>query len=103
MENQNAGALWLKVSKNGLTFMSGVIEIAGQKHKIVVFKNKQKKTDKHPDYQILLSEDRQQGQQRQEQPPKEEMPTIQTEESLSPEQAEEAWGKQEINTEDIPF
>lgn len=38
--------------------MSGVVEIDGVKHKIVVFKNKYKEDEKHPDYRIFPSEPR---------------------------------------------
>ena len=54
--NKNIGALWLNQSKNGVKFLTGNIEINNQKIKIVVFKNKNKKEAKHPDYNILLSE-----------------------------------------------
>jgi uncharacterized protein (DUF736 family) len=51
--------------------MSGVVEIGGQKHKIVVFKNKYKQEEKHPDYRILPKREQQssgqQGQQEQQQ------------------------------------
>jgi single-stranded DNA-binding protein len=58
MQNQNnnsIGALWLKESGTG-KYMSGVIEINGQKINIVVFRNDYKKLPKHPDYRILKSE-----------------------------------------------
>jgi uncharacterized protein (DUF736 family) len=55
MEN-NIGALWLNESKKGNRYMSGVIELDGKKHKIVVFKNKYKEEDKHPDYRIFASQ-----------------------------------------------
>ena len=46
------GALWTKTSKKkGTEYMSGVI--AGQN--VVCFRNKDKKTDKHPDWRVLKS------------------------------------------------
>lgn len=55
MKNEQLGALWLNESKNGNKYMSGELEINGEKIRIVVFKNtKQKET--HPDYKILKSE-----------------------------------------------
>jgi len=39
-----------------MVFMSGVVELNGQKHDIVVFKNTRKVKEKQPDYQILKSE-----------------------------------------------
>lgn len=59
MENK-LGALWLKDSKKGTKYMSGVIEKDGEKFNIVVFKNNNKKQDNHPDYEIYLSEPREQ-------------------------------------------
>lgn len=64
MAMNKIGALWLKESKkedeNGkkMKFMSGVLESNGKKTEIVVFKNKNKTTDKHPDYEMYLSEKR---------------------------------------------
>lgn len=53
------GALWIKTGKKG-KFMSGVIKIDDVETKIVVFKNDRKESDKHPDYNIMLSEERKQ-------------------------------------------
>ncbi len=44
------GALWDKGS-----YFTGQLEIEGQKIAVVVFKNKHKTQDKHPDYRILKS------------------------------------------------
>lgn len=55
MNEKNIGALWIKTSKNGERFHSGVVEIDGVKHNIVVFKNNHKTEEKHPDYRIFLS------------------------------------------------
>lgn len=49
---EKLGALWLKTSKNGMKFMSGKIGDV----RIVVFKVKEKRSDKHPDYEIFKSE-----------------------------------------------
>ena len=43
------GALWLKEGKDG-KYMAGEIEVSGEKIKIMVFKNRYKKTDIQPDY-----------------------------------------------------
>ena len=48
------GALWIKESAKG-QYMSGYIEINGEKIKIICFKNTYKKEDKHPDWQVLKS------------------------------------------------
>jgi len=52
--NDQIGAMWIKEGQRG-KYMSGVIEINGEKINIVVFKNGYKKEDKHPDYRILKS------------------------------------------------
>lgn len=49
MENmENIGGLWLQESKNGIKYFSGKIN----NQKILIFKNKNKKSDNHPDYLI---------------------------------------------------
>ena len=54
MANEKSiGALWIKTSKNGNKYMSGEVEINGQKHKITVFKNNYKEKETHPDYKIM--------------------------------------------------
>ena len=56
-KNDKIGALWSKTSKDGKTkYMSGVIEIDGMKYKIAVFVNGKKQEEKHPDFNIVLSE-----------------------------------------------
>lgn len=55
-KKQSIGALWLRDSQNGTKYMSGVIEIDGVKHSVVVFKNNYKQEDKHPDYRVYLSD-----------------------------------------------
>lgn len=60
MSNENQrkdiGALWLKQSKAGVKFYSGMINVDGKAINIVCFKNQNKKENKHPDFRILLSE-----------------------------------------------
>ena len=53
--NRNIGALWSKKSKAGMNFLSGNVEINGEKIEIVVFKNTDKKNENGPDFRILLS------------------------------------------------
>ena len=55
---KNIGAFWLKTSKKGEKYMSGYVEINGAKVDLIVFKNKQKREDKQPDYRIFLKEKR---------------------------------------------
>lgn len=62
MSNQNKiGALWIN-EKNGKKYMSGDVTIDGQQVRIVVFKNTYKEEGtKQPDYNILISERRDDG------------------------------------------
>jgi len=54
-DKDRIGALWLKEDKNGKKYMSGEIELNGEKVNIFIFKNKYKKKDIHPDYVIKKS------------------------------------------------
>lgn len=51
MAFKKIGALWLKEGPKG-KFMSGEIEIGGQTHRIMVFKNNYKDAPNKPDYTI---------------------------------------------------
>lgn len=55
---EKLGALWIGKSANGVGYMSGEIEGVGR---VVVFKNGYKQEDKHPDYVVYLSQDRDTG------------------------------------------
>lgn len=59
-EQKSIGALWLKKSQSGESFLSGVIEVPeGQKVNIVAFKNTMKEEGSNqPDFRILLSKPR---------------------------------------------
>lgn len=51
------GACWMRTSKNGVPFMTGVIDKAiNPGTRIVIFQVKTKLSEKSPDYQILESE-----------------------------------------------
>ena len=51
------GALWKKTSGKGTAYLSGKID----GRQVVVFVNKDKKSDKHPDYRVLLSRPKEQA------------------------------------------
>lgn len=55
------GAAWKKVSKNGVDYYSCTIELdkVGNARiiHVAMFENKEKKTDKHPDWQIVWNPD----------------------------------------------
>lgn len=56
-ETKAIGALWAQTAQSGRRYLSGTVELEGQKHRIVVFKNTFKDADsRQPDYRILLSE-----------------------------------------------
>lgn len=47
--------LWNKTSKNNLPYCNGKIKLNGITYKVLLFKNSSKKTEKSPDYSIMLS------------------------------------------------
>lgn len=51
------GALWSKKSNGGAEFMTGTINGV----KVVVFKNRNKTEDKHPDWHVLKAKPREEG------------------------------------------
>lgn len=52
------GAFWLREGKKG-KFMSGQVEVGGQKVSLLVFKNNRKQPgEKYPDYEIFLAGDK---------------------------------------------
>ena len=54
--SRKIGALWIKQSQDGRTYLSGVIQDLSGDINIAVFKNDKKEADKQPDYNIVLSE-----------------------------------------------
>lgn len=58
MEKKKLGALWLRQSQAGKHFMTGELEIEGEKIQIVAFQNDKGDNEKRPDYQIFESEPR---------------------------------------------
>ncbi len=56
--SRKIGALWLKETKDGKKYMSGVLEDLRGDIRIAVFKNDRKEKENHPDYQIVVSEER---------------------------------------------
>ena len=61
MEKKDIGALWEKTAKSGIKFLSGYIEVAGQKVEVVCFSNKKDGNDRRPDWRVMPSEKREQG------------------------------------------
>lgn len=56
------GALWCKKSGKGMDFMSGTLELNGQKVEVVAFLNSNKKNPKEPDWRLYESKPREQTQ-----------------------------------------
>jgi len=52
--NKSIGALWKRKAQSGRPYLSGLVELDGQKHRIVVFSNTYKEENgNQPDYRIL--------------------------------------------------
>ena len=63
-QERECGALWKQKGRNQ-NFLSGHVEVDNgfgekQKVKLVVFSNKHKSADNHPDFRVYLSKDRDQ-------------------------------------------
>jgi len=56
-QQKSIGAIWERDGKGG-PYLSGEIEIDGQKVRFVAFRNRHKKEQKHPDWRILPSQER---------------------------------------------
>ena len=54
-DNTNKGAVWLKTSKNGLKYMSGILDVNGVDHDIAMFKNDKKGNENAPDYRLVVT------------------------------------------------
>lgn len=55
MNDKYVIGLWSKTSKNNLKYCNGQVEINGITYKVLLFANTSKKTEKSPDFSILLS------------------------------------------------
>lgn len=54
--NKSDGAFWKKKSAKGHEYYSGHITINGEKIYLAMFPNKRKKNDKHPDFDVKISQ-----------------------------------------------
>ena len=55
--SKQIGAFWLRESKAGEKYFSGVIDLGVYgEQKVAVFKNKNKEKENHPDYRMIISE-----------------------------------------------
>lgn len=96
--NKRIGALWLKTTQDGKQYFSGVINDLRGEINIAIFPNDRKESQNHPDYNIVLSEQKKQVQPQTFQPaqtpiktvPMGEIPVIES-------------GESDIDVKDIPF
>lgn len=51
LSSRKIGAFWVKQS-NDTRYLSGQIEVNGKKIPVVLFKNQNKKLEKHPDWEL---------------------------------------------------
>ena len=56
-QKKDIGVLWSKTGAKG-EYLSGTIELGGQKFKIIAFKNGYKKTEAQPDWRIFPQQER---------------------------------------------
>ena len=80
--SRKIGALWLKETKDGKKYFSGVLEDMRGEIRIAIFKNDRKEKENQPDYQIIVSEERRE----------QHAPADQTSQATD-----------EVNLDDIPF
>ncbi|MCL2793601.1 MAG: DUF736 domain-containing protein [Spirochaetaceae bacterium] len=52
------GAMWVKETKEGKKYISGIIEYPGMNLSFAAFKNEDKEKESHPDYNIIWSPER---------------------------------------------
>jgi uncharacterized protein (DUF736 family) len=54
-QKKDIGALWARTSSKGNQFLSGFVQVNGEKYEIIVFQNNKDGNDKRPDYRIFPS------------------------------------------------
>lgn len=54
MENKQSYGLWYKTSQKGLKYATGYIKVNGEKKRVTLFKNDNKKSEKSPDFTIIM-------------------------------------------------
>jgi uncharacterized protein (DUF736 family) len=63
MASQKIGALWIRKTQEGKSFLSGVLNDLSGDIQIAVFRNDRKEKDNQPDYNIVRSEQKEQSKQ----------------------------------------
>jgi uncharacterized protein (DUF736 family) len=54
-KDDKIGALWMKTTRDNAEYYKGSIEIGGQRHEVVIFRNGYKEQEKHPDFIVYRS------------------------------------------------
>lgn len=67
-KERSIGGIW-RNSAGDKEYLSIQLDIDGVKHKLVAFKNKFKKEDKHPDFSVFISRPKGSSPQPQQEPP----------------------------------
>ena len=98
-KEKDIGALWIKNGNAG-QYMTGSIEVAGQKVSIVCFINKHKKEAKHPDWRIFVSQPSERSSERQDRAFDRAFDAGQ---EPKPQSTGIVYPGDEINPDDIPF
>ena len=61
VKNQNQGAGWKSRTKDGEEYIKGILKAEGKEIKFGIFRNKNKKNDKSPDYTFSIFTDKGKG------------------------------------------
>ena len=56
MRDRKIGSFWVVEDKNGEKYLSGEVFFKEEKQKVMLFKNKNKKQEKHPDWELYLKD-----------------------------------------------
>ena len=54
-KTNNSFGLWKKTSKSWLTYLNWTLTVDGKEYYMSVFKNTNKTTDRHPDWNLVLT------------------------------------------------
>jgi uncharacterized protein (DUF736 family) len=61
MASKKIGALWVRKTKDGMEYFSGVLDLLGEDINIAVFYNDKKEKDNQPDFNIVRSGQREES------------------------------------------
>ena len=101
--NKRIGALWLKTTQDGKQYFSGVISDLRGDINIAIFPNDRKENANHPDYNIILSEKKEQSPVQPIQPNKFPQPSAIAIPTATPNADIPVIDEEEIDVGKIPF